>query len=223
MNTHRLAIVIGGILALTLIVGAFFAIKHNHQNLQEKEVYTAELPVPPEYLAMETNQVPKKIPTSEWEKLSDQEISNALDISFKNDCNEKIPFDFSEEIDLTGDDKPEGLFGCNAGNGELYVLLIKNGDKLSMVNFKLKSGEIRPVSFYSRGTVMYTSGFKLLPKQNAFYEYGNYYDNIFEHFNCGGVNTYKWNPKTQLFEWNAELTKFYTKKYQDNKCQWEDE
>lgn len=223
MNTHKLTIAIGGIFAFILIIGGVFAIKYSHQNLQQKEVYTAELPVPPEYLEQKTEPVIETRPISEWEKLSDQDIVTIAGKDLTEFCYTEMPLRFSQEIDLTGDGKPEGLFGCGAGNGNAYALFIKDSDKISIAKVKSKDGTIGSVSFFQKGTVMYTSGFKLLPEQNAFYDYGNSYNNDTGRFDCSEVNTYKWNSKTQLFEWNIELTKSYTKIYQDNECQWEDE
>jgi hypothetical protein len=221
MNTYKTTAVVWAFVVL-LIIGAIIIPEHQQKIRVISEVSNVQpSSVSPEYLESTTSPVVDiEKPVSEWEQLSNQEISNIAGKELVNFCYEGMPLSFSESIDMTGDGKPEGLFGCGAGNGDASVLFIKDGNKVSVAKSKSRDGKITDVTFFQKGTVMYSSGFKLLPKENAFYEDGSYFNNNTNRFECDEVSTYVWNPKTRLFEWNAELTKKYTKQYQDNECQW---
>ncbi len=217
MNTHKLAITIGGILGLILIIGGIFAINHNQQISKKQKTQSVELPPPPEYLEQKVEPVGEMRPISEWEKLSDQEIATIAGKELTEFCYTEMPLGFSEEIDLIGDNKQEALFGCGAGNGTAYALFINDGNKTSIAQVKPKDGVVMPVTFFSKATA-YEVGFKLLPKEHAYYDYSKFYNDDTKQYDCS-ARAYQWNSETKQFEWNESLSEKYTDQFVKDRCQ----
>lgn len=125
----------------------------------------------------------------------------------------------TETQDLTGDGIKEGFYGLPSGNAGITVIAMTNADgSVSLAKAKNKDGSTSPVGLWSTGMASYSMGYKLLPKEHAFYSVSKTLDEFadnseFSHLICKdtyGVEAYQWNPKTSLFEYNSALTAKYT-------------
>lgn len=122
----------------------------------------------------------------------------------------------SQMVDLTGNGIDEAIFTGNGGNNGASFIMIKGDDGKSYVaKQKYKDGTIGPVQLTAIGRVMVSEGYKLLPNENGFYTVSKSNvstDGETSNFKCNvnGVNAYKWNASTKMFEWNQSMTTKYT-------------
>jgi hypothetical protein len=154
----------------------------------------------------------------DWKSLSKNEIETIVskepDVYFEKD----IGLSLTQEVDLTGDGKPEAIVNGNGGNNEVSFILYKNREgNVSVAKLRNKNGELSPATLLEIGRVMVNASYKLLPSENGFYtsslEFDDSADNSeTSHFKCGedSVNAFAWNSQKEWFEWNKALTDKYT-------------
>lgn len=122
-----------------------------------------------------------------------------------------------KETDVTGDGLPEGIFTGNGGNNDAsFILITDSKGEPELAKWRMEDGSVSVVSLLSVGRVAFQEGYVLVPEQQGFYLISKSLDRTQSEFesnficNPGGAPFFKWNERTELFEWNEELTALYT-------------
>ena len=193
------------ITVLVLVLGGFGYYQY-HQN----QILKQQKSVPQEQV---TNNLTNTVIDAAWKSLSSDDLFKIIDNDKSLYFEKSFGIQFVNTLDLTGDGLHEGIFGGNGGNNGLSFILSKNTDGSTFIaKQKNKNGSIATVGLFSVGRVMVSESFDFLPEENGFYTVSKSYNEKTEKFVCNenGVNAYKWNNQTKLFEWNQSLTVKYT-------------
>lgn len=146
-----------------------------------------------------------------WASVTQEQILNAL--SGGGQVSEDIFI--AETLDLTGDSVPEGI-SLRESYPYNYNIFLKNSDNsIQTAKQKDKDGRIHIVSLtgFARGPI--EEGYEFLPEEHGYYvTYLNGEDTGgILICNTDSVQTYTWNSKTKLFEYNDKLTQKYHSKF----------
>jgi len=126
------------------------------------------------------------------------------------------PIGIREEADLTGDGIPEALVYLGTGGAYtdyLAVMRVVNGKPI-FADFKSRDGRISHMNFAQGASVMHTIGVEVCRQQQAVFSFhhdlsGDMAQKVVQ---CGG-EAYRWNRKTDVFEFDESLTKRLTRTY----------
>ena|ERR1051325_2416290 len=121
-----------------------------------------------------------------------------------------------EEADVTGDGIPEAL--VYLGNGGAYTdylaVMRVVDDKPVFANFKARDGRISQLGFAQGASVMHTIGVELRSPQQAVFSFHHDLSGALPQkvVQCGG-EAYRWNRKTDVFEYDERLSKSFARTY----------
>jgi len=115
--------------------------------------------------------------------------------------------------DVIGDGIPVALVYLGTGGAytdELCVMRFSDG-KPAVALFKDRAGKLSELTFAEGASVMNRVSIELLPEEHSVYSMESGYGNSGKLSRCTG-QAYKWNGRSQLFEFNLSLTKRMTRK-----------
>lgn len=159
---------------------------------------------------------PAKNPQPDWESMlpAIREVFKneaALDPNF-GAAGTRYPAAVSKTADVTGDGVPEALIDLGIGGAytdELTVMRLEENKPVLAV-FKLRDGKISPTVFPSGASVMHGAAVDLLPQEHAVYSMHYDYAGNGKLQQCTG-EAYRWNRRSQTFDYASVLTKKLTK------------
>jgi hypothetical protein len=156
--------------------------------------------------------------TVNWEKLL-PDIKAALQQAFPKEFFYDQNIKIESVGDVTGDGVPEALVqtDCGGTTCRLALMQIEN-NKPTVAKFQQKNGAVSYLmfSYGSGGSGRYGSGTNLDSKNNAV-EFDHYSAYNANDDVCSG-EIYQWNPQSQIFVLNSDLTNKATQNYCSQVC-----
>lgn len=149
----------------------------------------------------------KTVKKTEWEDFI-PEIRDEIKKDFKDQqFEDKNSLSIYEKNDITGDGIPEALVSLGSGGaytGELVLARFEN-EKPVLSLFKQKNGKVSYIIFIDGASASNGEIVKMLPDKNAIYS-GRYGINSAGKLEICGVDAYRWNRDTKIFEYNKTLS-----------------